>query len=54
MDAATLCAMIRGKLRDGRLPNDHAPKVWGGHSNEERECDACGQRRHETPSGSCG
>jgi len=42
MDAATLRAMIRGKLRDGRLPNDRVPKVWGGHSNGERACDACG------------
>jgi hypothetical protein len=42
MDEAALRAMIRGKIRDGRLPNDRAPKFWGGHSNGERACDACG------------
>ena len=42
MDEAALRAMIRGKLRDGRLPHDRPQKVWGGHGNGERACDACG------------
>jgi hypothetical protein len=42
MDEAALRAMIRGKLRDGRLSNDRVQKVWGGHSNGEGACDACG------------
>jgi hypothetical protein len=30
MDTEALRGLIRQKLRDGRLPVDHIPRVWGG------------------------
>ena len=29
-----------GKLADGRLPNNHIPRIWGGPGNGEI-CDGC-------------
>ena len=40
MDQSILRAHIREKLADGRLPQDHIPRVWGGPGNRET-CDAC-------------
>jgi hypothetical protein len=36
----TLRLLIRAKLADGRRPNNHIPRVWGGPENGET-CDAC-------------
>ena len=32
--------LVRAKLRDGRLPYNSIPRVWGGPGNGET-CDAC-------------
>jgi hypothetical protein len=40
MEDHTLHLLIRGKLADGRLPQDSIPRVWGGPGNGE-SCDAC-------------
>ena len=40
METEPLRALIRDKLKDGRLPVDHIPRFWGGPSNAE-ECDVC-------------
>jgi len=32
---------IRQRLRDGRLPRDHAIELWRGH-DVGQTCDACG------------
>ena len=41
MDDSTLRQLIRDKLRDGRLPVDSIPRIWGGAGAGEA-CDACG------------
>lgn len=43
MDTVFLRQTIRQKLKDGRLPYNHIPRVWGGPGALET-CDAC-----ETP-----
>jgi len=53
MENAALRLRIRQKLQDGRLPLNDISRIWGGPPAGEH-CDAYGQRRHETPSGSCG
>lgn len=40
MDDSKLREDIRAKLRDGRLPVDSIPRVWGGAGAGEL-CDAC-------------
>jgi hypothetical protein len=40
MDQEALRALIRTKLRSGRLPYDSIPRVWGG-SGAGEICDAC-------------
>jgi len=40
MNQDTLRALVRQKLADGRLPNNHIPRVWGGPGAGET-CDAC-------------
>ena len=40
MERPTLRLMIQEKLADGRLPNNHIPRIWGGPGNGEI-CDGC-------------
>jgi hypothetical protein len=40
MTDTTRRILIRIKLRDGALPQDSIPRVWGGPGNGET-CDAC-------------
>ena len=40
MTDTTRRILIRIKLRDGGLPPDSIPRVWGGEGNGET-CDAC-------------
>ena len=40
MEPASLRALIRQKLVDGRLPQEGIPSMWGGRSHGET-CDAC-------------
>jgi len=40
LERPTLRLMIREKLADGRLPNNHIPRIWGGPGNGEI-CDGC-------------
>lgn len=40
MERPTLRLMIQKKLADGRLPNNHIPRMWGGPGNGEI-CDGC-------------
>ena len=40
MEERSLRLLIRQKLRDGTLPYDHIPRVWGGPGSLEK-CDAC-------------
>ena len=40
METDTLRALIREKLKDGRLPFDSMPRFWGGPADGE-VCDAC-------------
>ena len=42
MDKPTLRLLIRAKLADGRLPQDHIPRMWGGPGSGET-CDGCGE-----------
>jgi hypothetical protein len=43
MDTESLRALIRSKLRDGSLPWDSIPRVWGGKAANEI-CSACGEK----------
>jgi len=47
MDKPTLRLLIRAKLADGRLPQDHIPRMWGGPGSGET-CDGCGEIVTET------
>ena len=40
MEPASLRALIRQKLADGRVPQNSIPRAWGGPSAGET-CDAC-------------
>ena len=40
MDTELLRVIIRDKLKNGVLPHDSIPRIWGGPGQEER-CDAC-------------
>jgi hypothetical protein len=40
MEVDSVRALIREKLRDGRLPAEHISRFWSGPSEGE-ECDAC-------------
>jgi hypothetical protein len=40
METDALRALIRQKLRNGRLPTDHIPRFWAGPSEGET-CNAC-------------
>jgi hypothetical protein len=40
MERPTLRLLIQEKLADGRLPNNHIPRIWGGPGNGEI-CDGC-------------
>jgi hypothetical protein len=40
MEAKAIRALIREKLKDGRLPYDSMPRFWGGPADGEI-CDAC-------------
>jgi hypothetical protein len=40
MHRATLLALIRRKLQDGRLPQDSVTRAWGSPSDGET-CDVC-------------
>ena len=40
MDTELLRAIIRDKLKNGVLPQNSIPRIWGGPGQEER-CDAC-------------
>jgi hypothetical protein len=40
MNQDALRTLVRQKLADGRLPNNHIPRVWGGPGAGET-CDAC-------------
>jgi hypothetical protein len=40
MERATLLALIRRKLQDGRLPQDSVTRAWGSPSDGET-CDVC-------------
>jgi hypothetical protein len=40
MDIDALRALIRDKLKDGRLPFNSMPRFWGGPADGE-VCDAC-------------
>jgi hypothetical protein len=40
MEERSLRLLIRQKLRNGALPYDHIPRVWGGPGSLEK-CDAC-------------
>ena len=40
MEAQAIRALVREKLRDGRLPWDSTPRFWGGPAEGEI-CDAC-------------
>ena len=42
MDETTLRALIRDKLRSGRLPLKKISRLWGGPADGE-VCDACDQ-----------
>jgi hypothetical protein len=42
IDAESLRLLIRAKLRDGSLPWDSIPRVWGGKAANE-VCSACGE-----------
>jgi len=42
MDRPALTLLIQAKLADGRLPNNHIPRMWGGPGNGET-CDGCGE-----------
>ena len=43
IQADALRALIRSKLRDGSLPWDSIPRVWGGKGANEI-CSACGAK----------
>ena len=43
IDADRLRLLIRTKLRDGSLPWDSIPRVWGGKGANEI-CSACGEK----------
>jgi len=40
MDTELLRIIVRDKLKNGVLPHDSIPRIWGGPGQEER-CDAC-------------
>jgi hypothetical protein len=40
MDQPTLRLLIRDKLRNGGLPHNSIPRIWGGPGNGET-CDVC-------------
>jgi hypothetical protein len=35
MEKPALRLLIQGKLVDGRLPNNHIPRIWDGPGNGE-------------------
>ena len=43
LDAESLRLLIRSKLRDGSLPWNSIPRVWGGKGANE-VCSACGEK----------
>jgi hypothetical protein len=43
LDVDSLRALVRLKLRDGTLPWDSIPRVWGGKGANEI-CSACGEK----------